>query len=123
MKSSLQSLLGNNRKPLLRIFRTRTFAASPEDYAKRNYACNVSEYNTVLSSLTAQRRQWLLRDVYDDMLLDGVQPTRGTFHSLIVGTMKGTRLQDAFFFKVHLCTLLSLSIIFGKFTSPPFGVA
>lgn len=43
-------------------------------------------------------RHFLLRDVYDDMLLDGVQPTRDTFHSLIVGTMKGARMQDAFFF-------------------------
>ncbi|OVA20559.1 Pentatricopeptide repeat [Macleaya cordata] len=33
------------------------------------------------------------------MLLDGVQPSRDTFHSLIIGTMKGARLQDAFFFR------------------------
>ncbi|XP_020254758.1 pentatricopeptide repeat-containing protein At4g35850, mitochondrial [Asparagus officinalis] len=33
------------------------------------------------------------------MMLDGVQPLRDTFHSLIVGTMKGSRLQDAFFFR------------------------
>ena len=39
-----------------------------------------------------------MRDVYDDMMLDGVQPTRDTFHSLITGTMKGARLEDAFFF-------------------------
>lgn len=43
-------------------------------------------------------RHYLLRDVYDDMMLDGVKPERDTFHSLIVGTMKGARLQDAFFF-------------------------
>ncbi|KAL5717968.1 hypothetical protein ACHQM5_010915 [Ranunculus cassubicifolius] len=116
MKSSLQSLLGKNRKPLLRVFGTRTFAASPEDYAKRNYASNVSEYNTVLSSLTAQRRQWLLRDVYDDMLLDGIQPTRDTFHSLIVGTMKGTRLQDAFFFKDEMKAMgLNPDVVFYNF--------
>lgn len=41
----------------------------------------------------------MLRDVYDDMMLDGVQPTRDVFHSLIVGTMKGARLQDGFYFK------------------------
>ena len=41
----------------------------------------------------------MLRDVYDDMMLDGVQPLRDTFHSLIVGTMKGSRLQDALFFR------------------------
>lgn len=44
-------------------------------------------------------RHYLLRDVYDDMMLDGVKPERDTFHSLIVGTMKGSRMQDAFFFR------------------------
>lgn len=39
-----------------------------------------------------------MRDVYDDMMLDGVKPQRDIFHSLIIGTMKGSRLQDAFFF-------------------------
>nr|XP_048336357.1 pentatricopeptide repeat-containing protein At4g35850, mitochondrial-like [Ziziphus jujuba var. spinosa] len=71
---------------------------STEEYARRNYASNVSEYNTVIGSLTAQRRHFLLRDVYNDMMLDGVQPTRDTFHSLIVGTMKCSCLQDAFYF-------------------------
>lgn len=47
----------------------------------------------------------MLRDVYDDMLLDGVQPIRDTFHSLIVGTMKGSRLQDAFFFRDEMKTM------------------
>ncbi|ESR59894.1 hypothetical protein CICLE_v10015245mg [Citrus x clementina] len=70
-----------------------------EEYARRNYANNASEYNTVVTSLTSQRRFFLLRDVYDDMMLDGVQPTRDLFHSLIVGTMKGSRLQDTFFFR------------------------
>jgi len=32
------------------------------------------------------------------MMLDGVKPSRDTFHSLVVGTMKGARMQDAFFF-------------------------
>ena len=44
-------------------------------------------------------RHFLLRDVYDDMMLDGVQPTRDVFHSLIVGTMKGARLEDGFYFR------------------------
>ena len=44
-------------------------------------------------------RHYLLRDVYDDMMLDGVQPSREIFHSLIVGTMRGARFQDAFFFR------------------------
>jgi pentatricopeptide repeat protein len=43
-------------------------------------------------------RYFLLRDVYDDMLLDGVQPIRDTFHTLILGAMKGARLQDALYF-------------------------
>ncbi|PKI68366.1 hypothetical protein CRG98_011274 [Punica granatum] len=33
------------------------------------------------------------------MMLDGLQPTRDVFHSLAVGTMRGSRLQDAFFFR------------------------
>lgn len=48
---------------------------------------------------------FLLRDVYDDMMLDGVKPSRDTFHSLIVGTMRGSRMQDAFFFKDQMRTM------------------
>ncbi|VAH02827.1 hypothetical protein VPH35_001407 [Triticum aestivum] len=77
----------------------RGVATSTEEYMRRNYANNVSEYNTVIGSLIQQRRPYLLRDAYDDMLLDGVQPVRDTFHNLIVGTMKGSRLQDAFYFR------------------------
>lgn len=40
-----------------------------------------------------------MRDVYDDMMLDGVQPTRDSFETLIMGTMRGARLQDAFYFR------------------------
>lgn len=43
-------------------------------------------------------RNFLLRDAYDDMMLDGVKPNRDTFHSLVVGTMRGSRMQDAFYF-------------------------
>lgn len=39
-----------------------------------------------------------MRDVYEDMLLDGVRPIRNTFHTLITGCMKGQRLQDAMYF-------------------------
>ncbi|OEL21367.1 Pentatricopeptide repeat-containing protein [Dichanthelium oligosanthes] len=84
----------------------RGAATSTEEYQRRNYAENASEYNTVMGSLVAQRRQgnigfrpYLLRDAYDDMMLDGVQPVRDTFHTLIVGTMKGSRLQDALYFR------------------------
>lgn len=44
----------------------------------------------------------MLRDVYDDMKLDGVQPTADIFHSFVVGTMKGARLSDAFFFREEM---------------------
>ncbi|CAL5370491.1 unnamed protein product [Camellia sinensis] len=94
----LQTISGHHRS-LVRALGVRHFAASTEEYAKRNYANNDSEYNTVIASLTSQRRHYLLRDVYDDMMLDGVKPERDTFHSLIAGAMKGARLQDAFFFR------------------------
>ncbi|WOK95696.1 pentatricopeptide repeat-containing protein [Canna indica] len=81
------------------LTKSRPFSADTAEYAKRNYANNISEYNSVIGSLVSQRRGYLLRDVYDDMMLDGVQPLRDTFHALIVGTMKGSRLQDAFFFR------------------------
>ncbi|GMY13232.1 pentatricopeptide repeat-containing protein At4g35850, mitochondrial [Fagus crenata] len=103
MKVLLQSITGHHRS-VARVVGRRYFAASTEEYAKRNYASNVSEYNTVVGSLTAQRRHFLLRDVYDDMMLDGVQPTRDVFHSLIVGTMKGVRLQDGFYFMDQMKT-------------------
>lgn len=47
-------------------------------------------------------RHYLLRDVYDDMKLDGVQPTADIFHSFVVGVMKGARLSDAFFFREEM---------------------
>ncbi|XP_030530844.1 pentatricopeptide repeat-containing protein At4g35850, mitochondrial [Rhodamnia argentea] len=100
MKLKLLQYLGGQRTPLFRAaLGRRHYAASAAELEKRNYAKNATEYNTVLGSLTAQRRYGLLRDVYDDMTLDGVQPTRDVFHSLIVGTMRGSRLQDAFFFR------------------------
>ncbi|OIW12234.1 hypothetical protein TanjilG_06023 [Lupinus angustifolius] len=98
----LQSLTAQIRRgSLIRVVGPRYYSASApstDQYAKRNYANNVSEYNTVLGSLTAQRRYFLLRDAYDDMMLDGVKPSRDTFHSLVAGTMKGARMQDAFYF-------------------------
>lgn len=53
------------------------------------------------------------------MMLDGVQPIRDTFHSLIIGTMKGSRLDDAFYFRNEMKAMglqpdvCSLSVIFG----------
>ncbi|KAK7316147.1 hypothetical protein VNO77_34920 [Canavalia gladiata] len=106
----LQSLIARTRYARLggsvgRVSGVRFLSVSTEDYSKRNYANNVSEYNTVLGSLTAQRRNFLLRDVYEDMMLDGVKPSRDTFHSLVVGTMKGARMQDAFFFVDQMKTM------------------
>nr|AKF43299.1 pentatricopeptide repeat superfamily protein [Erodium gruinum] len=86
-------------RPLIRALGRRYFAANPEEYARRNYANNLAEYNTVIGSVTSQRRNFLLRDVYDDMMLDGVQPSRDAFHSLILGSMKGSNLQDVLFFR------------------------
>ncbi|CAM8907563.1 unnamed protein product [Rhodiola kirilowii] len=96
----LQTISASVRnRSLLRVFGSRQFSTASADYDKRNYAANVPEYNTVISALTAQRRHYLLRDVYDDMMLDGVQPNRDTFHSFVIGTMKGARMEDALFFK------------------------
>ena len=39
-----------------------------------------------------------MRDVYEDMQLDGVRPIRNTFHILITGCLKGQKLQDAIYF-------------------------
>nr|XP_043615382.1 pentatricopeptide repeat-containing protein At4g35850, mitochondrial [Erigeron canadensis] len=93
-----------NRQSLVRALgggggRRSFTAVSSDEYAKRNYANNVPEYNTVIGSLISQRRNWLLRDVYDDMMLDGVKPETDTFRALIAGSMKGVRLQDCFFFR------------------------
>lgn len=100
----LQSLLGKARfavrnGSLQRVSGLRFYNVPAEEYNRRNYAKNVDEYNTVLGSLNAQRRIFLLRDVYEDMMLDGVRPTRETFHALAVGSMRGSRMHDAFFFK------------------------
>ncbi|CAA0397628.1 unnamed protein product [Arabidopsis thaliana] len=93
---------GRNRSLVRALVSRRYFASSPEEIAKRNYANDLSEYNTAVNSVTAQRRHYLLRDVYDDMKLDGVQPTADIFHSFVVGTMKGARLSDAFFFREEM---------------------
>lgn len=45
-----------HHRSLLRAIGRRYFARSAEELAKRNYANNESEYNTVIASLTAQRR-------------------------------------------------------------------
>ncbi|GER47453.1 pentatricopeptide repeat-containing protein [Striga asiatica] len=101
----LLRLLTGNHRAVVRSLGRRNYSAPSEEYLKRNYANNDAEYNTVIGSLTSQRRYYLLRDVYDDMMLDGVQPLRDTFHSLVVGTMKGSRMQDAFFFRDEMKTM------------------
>ncbi|KAK3012822.1 hypothetical protein RJ639_010414 [Escallonia herrerae] len=104
MKIQLLQSISGQRVSLLRTLGSRRFsvpaatvaAPAPEAAAelllKRNYANNESEYNTVIGSITAKRRHYLLRDVYDDMVLDGVKPERDTFHSLIIGTMKAAAI-------------------------------
>ncbi|KAJ1687768.1 hypothetical protein LUZ63_019158 [Rhynchospora breviuscula] len=87
------------------VWNSRPYSVQTAEYEKRNYANNIAEYNTVIGSLISQRRPYLLRDVYDDMMLDGVQPVRDTFHSLIIGTMKGSRLDDAFYFRNEMKTM------------------
>ncbi|RRT77844.1 hypothetical protein B296_00009208 [Ensete ventricosum] len=39
------------------LIKSRPLSVETAEYAKRNYANNVSEYNTVIGSLIAQRRQ------------------------------------------------------------------
>ncbi|KAK6153108.1 hypothetical protein DH2020_012747 [Rehmannia glutinosa] len=100
----LRAFSGQNRA-VVRALGHRNYSAPSEEYFKRNYANNEAEYNTVIGSITSQRRHYLLRDVYDDMMLDGVKPERDTFHSLVVGTMRGARMQDAFFFRNEMKSL------------------
>jgi hypothetical protein len=38
------------------VLRSRPYSVQTAEYEKRNYANNVSEYNTVIGSLIAQRR-------------------------------------------------------------------
>ena len=77
---------------------TTLLAISLQEYAKRHYAKNISEYNTIIGSLIVHRRYFFMPYVYDDMFLDGVQPIRDTFHTLIVDAKKGYRLQDVVYF-------------------------
>lgn len=56
IRFSCWSCFSGQQRSLVRVVGRRYFAASTEEYAKRNYANNVSEYNTVVGSLTAQRR-------------------------------------------------------------------
>ncbi|KAL3636651.1 hypothetical protein CASFOL_018950 [Castilleja foliolosa] len=94
----LLRVFSGNHRAVARALGRRSYTAPSEGYLRRNYANNEAEYNTVISSLTFQRRHYLLRDVYDDMMLDGVKPERDTFHALVAGTMRGARMQDSFFF-------------------------
>ena len=118
----LRSISGASRRSLLlRALGRRHLSSAPaqtEEYKRRNYANNVTEYNGVVNSITAQRRfPFLLRDVYDDMSLDRVQPDRDTFHSLILGSVKGARLQDAFYFTEQMKSMgLVLDVSLIRFT-------
>lgn len=52
----------------------------------------------VLTGIWNWCSSYLLRDVYEDMQMDGVRPVRDTFHTLITGCMKGQRVQDVLYF-------------------------
>lgn len=75
-----------------------SFSSLSREYSRRNLASDVVGYNRVLNDVCVKRKPYLLRDVYDDMLLDGVQPEFMTFHLLITGASLGNRLQDAVHF-------------------------
>lgn len=51
-------MYSGQHRSVVRLLGRRYFAdaAATEEYTKRNYANNVSEYNTVLGSIIAQRR-------------------------------------------------------------------
>jgi pentatricopeptide repeat protein len=78
--------------------RSYSSAAPSAAYTARNYASNIAEYNRKLLEINNSRRAYLMRDIYEDMQIDGVQPVRDTFHTLISGCMKGDRLQDVMYF-------------------------
>ncbi|GBG61379.1 hypothetical protein CBR_g20410 [Chara braunii] len=65
---------------------------------EKTYARDVLEYNEVLFKLSRSKRAYLMRDVYEDMLMDGIRPNRDTFHLLIPACMKAHRLQDVMYF-------------------------
>lgn len=57
--ASVYLLTGRNRSLVRALVSRRFFASSsssPEELAKRNYANDLSEYNSVVNSVTAQRR-------------------------------------------------------------------
>ncbi|GBG61376.1 hypothetical protein CBR_g20407 [Chara braunii] len=89
--------------------RPRYFSASPDMTTippqanllapeEKTYARDVQEYNEVLYKLSRSKRAYLMRDVYEDMLMDGIRPNRDTYHLLIPACMKAHRLQDVMYF-------------------------
>ncbi|KAK4723567.1 hypothetical protein R3W88_026346 [Solanum pinnatisectum] len=66
--AATMKLLGTLSGPknlLVRSIGHRYFAATPEEYAYRNYANNESEYTTVTNSITAQRKNFLLSNLFN----------------------------------------------------------
>ncbi|CAM6105776.1 unnamed protein product [Calypogeia fissa] len=82
--------------PALQGF-ARDFSSASPAYTPIE-ANNVYEYNKLIQAINLKRRPSLVRDVYEDMLLDGVQPIQETFFLLIDGCMQGSRLQDVMYF-------------------------
>ncbi|KAK1271504.1 Pentatricopeptide repeat-containing protein [Acorus gramineus] len=123
--NSLEKLLFNRSSPWRHVIRPisdgiwqknalfdelRTTSETVEQEIKRLKSDDLPEFGGGLGSQRNKEKEnykghYLLRDAYDDMVLDGVQPTRDTFHSLIVGAMKGSRIQDAFFFRDEMKTM------------------
>ncbi|CAI5529013.1 unnamed protein product [Closterium sp. Naga37s-1] len=62
------------------------------------YARNLNEYNAAALELSRSRKPYLLRTLYGDMLMDGVQPNFVTFHAAITACMRANRLHDLVFF-------------------------
>eukprot|EP00897_Mesotaenium_endlicherianum_P008385 jgi/Mesen1/7575/ME000392S06834 len=82
----------------LLVAKSRGYAAQSSAYEEKTYATNVQEYNEVMYRLARRRLGYMLRDVYEDLLMDGLQPDRDTFHLAIPACMRTNRLQDAFYF-------------------------
>ncbi|XWS30426.1 hypothetical protein CRYUN_Cryun24cG0116600 [Craigia yunnanensis] len=82
MSFLFRSIYGPNRT-LLRALCGRQFSDLTGVKAKRNYADNVSEYNTVLTSLVTKRRLAIVRD----MTADGAELNKFCYAGLIVAHM------------------------------------
>eukprot|EP00245_Coleochaete_scutata_P010209 TRINITY_DN3533_c1_g1_i1.p1 TRINITY_DN3533_c1_g1~~TRINITY_DN3533_c1_g1_i1.p1 ORF type:complete len:550 (+),score=119.11 TRINITY_DN3533_c1_g1_i1:57-1706(+) len=67
-----------------------------------NYCSTLEDYNTMLYQCCDEKRVatrgHLLRDIYSDMMMDGVRPNRHTYQICIGGISRTKHAHDAFFF-------------------------